>query len=108
MIWRFFYKQQSAAEHGTLYQLQNLLGRTNVTKPKNNFDDCEDFFISVIHSYILVATMLKFKMTSLDETPSDSIVTADAWLYEKSVRKKIIHDLCESVVDSFIKFSFHN
>ena len=24
------------------------------------------------------------------------------------MRKKIIHDLCESVVDSFIKFSFHN
>lgn len=51
VIWKYFFNTCSAREHGTLYQLKNLLNRTHVTKPKADFNVCDDFFD------ILVAAM---------------------------------------------------
>ena len=85
--------------------IRNYIGRTNVSKPKANFDECEDFFVLVVECYVLVAALMKFGMKSLEETPSNDVVPANLWLCDKDERKKIISGLSETVVDSFIDFS---
>ncbi len=44
LVWKYFYSSKSSNDHGTIYQLKNLINRTNVvTKPLKSFDACEDF-----------------------------------------------------------------
>ena len=39
LIFRYYYSTQSAGDHGSLYQLRNCIGRTNVVKkPLDNFN----------------------------------------------------------------------
>ena len=96
--------QPAASEHGTL----NVIGRTNVTNPKSRFDACEDFFVLVTESYILVSAMTKFQMKSLEESPNIDIVPENVWLCSKEERKQMINDLSEELVDSYVDFSFCN
>ncbi len=43
----------SSSDHGSLYQLRNVLGRTNVGKyPTKDFNACDDFFNTVITAHI--------------------------------------------------------
>ena len=45
-----------AADNGSLYQLRNILGRTNVGKdPTKDFNAYEDFFLEVISGHIIAA-----------------------------------------------------
>ena len=45
MFWKFLYSAKSPSEHGTLYQLRNVMNRRNVVKkPIDNFNACDDFF----------------------------------------------------------------
>ena len=61
----------AAILYGTLYQLRNLTGRTNVKrKPIDSFDPCEDFFLVAIEAHIVVAAMKMLKLTSVHGTPS--------------------------------------
>ena len=63
---------KSAAEHGTLYQLRNIMRRTNVvSKPIDRFDACDDFFCLVIEALVLHACMEKFEMQGLDGVPCE-------------------------------------
>uniref|UniRef100_A0A1X7VSK9 Uncharacterized protein n=1 Tax=Amphimedon queenslandica TaxID=400682 RepID=A0A1X7VSK9_AMPQE len=40
VIWKHFYSVKSVCKHGTLYQLRNLIGRTNVKiNPSKSFDE---------------------------------------------------------------------
>ena len=55
----------SVAEHGTLYQLRNVIRRNNVVKkPIDQFDACDEFFCLVVEALILNAF---FEMKSLDD-----------------------------------------
>ena len=47
-------------------------------------------------------------MKSLEDTPPIHIVPEDVWLHSKDDRKKIINELSEGVVDSFVDFSFNH
>ena len=50
---------KSATEKGTLYQLRNLLNRTNVVaNPSKDFNACDDFFQLIVRSHIVVAAFL--------------------------------------------------
>lgn len=75
-----------------------------MTNPKQRFDECEDFFILVVESYVLASSMLKFGMKSLEDTPSTDVVPEDVWLQSKDDRKKIINELSAELVDSFVDF----
>ena len=65
----------SASQYGTLYQLKNLTGRTNVKKkPIDSFDPCEDCFVLVTKAHVVAAAMELLKMTSLHDVPSTDFV----------------------------------
>ena len=69
MVWKIFFKTRSATEHGTLYQLKNLIKRCNVRmKPKSNFDACDNFLKTVITGYILALAMSLLGMETVDDT----------------------------------------
>ena len=71
MIWKHFLSTKSSAEHGTLYQLRNLLGRSNVvTDPTKDFNACEDFLLVVISGHIIAAAMKALGMKKMDDTPT--------------------------------------
>ena len=108
MIWKYFYSEKSAAEHGTLYQLRNLLNRCNVPKkPKKNFDACSDFFIEAVNNLLLVASLEILKMECLDDTPSaDILPNVDMlWTETKERRKEVIEEVCGNIIDKVVSFS---
>lgn len=62
--------QRSACEHGTMYQIKNLLGRSNVVMtPKNDMNSCKVFLILVLHSYITVAVIKVVELDKIDNWP---------------------------------------
>ena len=74
-----------------MFQNQNL-----------NFDEYEDFILLVIECYVLVAAILKFGMKSLEDTPTEDIVTHDiitvkhdVWMLENDERKQLFRQLLD-------------
>ena len=58
-IWKYFYNVKSAGEHGTLFQLRNLVQCTNVRNNlKSDFNVCGDFLITVVRGLIVSAAMI--------------------------------------------------
>jgi L1 cell adhesion molecule like protein len=105
VIWKHFLSTKSAAEHGTLYQLRNLLGRSNVvTDPTKDFNPCEDFFLVVISGHIIAAAM---KAQTMDDTPTaGALIGPDpdsVWMLEQEERKNAV---CSEVIDAYVDFSF--
>ena len=76
--------------------------------PSKDFDSCEDFFITVVHSLILCACLSEFEMNGLDESPAENLVSADAWLTCEDYRRSLINDLCNRVVEKSVKFQYVN
>ena len=75
VIWKYFYSTHSSGNHGTLHQLRNKVNRTNVvTKPSNDFNSCDDFFVLVVSCHIIAATLAMLKMKSVNDTPSEDIL----------------------------------
>lgn len=110
VIWIYFYSQRSAGEHGTLYQLRNLINRRNVVKnPEKNFNACDDFIQLVITSHILTAALEVLGMKSLSDTPSDAVIAdpSSVWMELDKRRKEILTSVCESIVDQHIHFAYH-
>ena len=71
--------KKSIAEHGTVLQIRNLIGRSNVVgKPKKDMNACKYFLILLLHSYITSAAMNVLEITSLEEWPSS--VPENIWL----------------------------
>ena len=106
MIWKQLYNENSPTEHGTLYQLLNLLHRRSVGKrPKKDVNACEDFFVLVVTTHVLAAAMKLLQMDSLEAVLSSSLVPSDLWL-QTSERQSGLRSVCRAVVDKFINFSF--
>ncbi len=98
---------KSTNQRGTLYQMRNLLGRTNVKKdPVKDFDSCEDFFITVVQSLVFSVCMKEFEMGQLHESPRETVVLGDAWLKSDDDRKKMILSICDRVISNSVKFRF--
>ena len=57
---------EAVSDHGSLYQLRNILGQTNVGKdPTNDFNACDDFFLAVISGHI-IAVFHELKLANFD------------------------------------------
>ena len=55
-MWSLFYKTTSSGEKGTLYQLRNLIHRTNVPlTPDKNMNAAEDFMLLILHTHVVAA-----------------------------------------------------
>lgn len=58
LIWKRLHSTKSSWDHGTLYQLRNLIQCRNVsTKPFSNFDAHDNFFNLVVTAHVLSAAM---------------------------------------------------
>lgn len=81
-----------------------------MTKPKNDFNACDDFFEIVITGHILAAPMETFSMKSLQDTPcSESLQSPETtWMESNLERQEKLKTLSMRVVHKFIKLSFHN
>ena len=103
-------KSSSAGEHGTMYQLRNLLARTNVNEnPQKDFNACDDFFQLIITSHILAASLEFLKMESLIDTPSEDVISdsPNIWMNSAEDRVKILTEVCDGIIDKFISFDFN-
>ena len=99
VIWKYFLSTESSGDYGTLYQLRNRLGRTNVVRyPDKNFNACDDFFSSVITGHVLTA----LKQLTLEEFD-----TEEMWLKTKEERKEMLLSIASQVVDKYVDFSYH-
>ena len=111
MIWKYFYSTNSHQEFGTLYQIRNLVNRSNVNSlPVKNFNSCDDFFRMFISASVLAATMEMLEMTSLSCTPSEKVLPdgASLWTKNKEERKSALDGLAKQVIDKFICFRYNN
>lgn len=85
--------------------------RSNVTKkPEKSFNACDDFLkLHVTTCYILTASLQTLGMTALTDTPSHEAMPdpMNLWAKTKEDRKKILTTVCESIVDQYISFKFH-
>ncbi len=100
MIWRYFVSTESSSDHGTLYQLRNLINRTNVvTDPTTNFNACDDFFITVISAHVIVA---------LNELSDKDFDPELDWMKSKEERRDLVLQLSKQIVDKFVDISYHS
>ena len=94
VIWKYFYKADSAREHTTLYQLRNLLKSNKlVTKPIANFNACDDIFELIITAHIVAAVFEVFNMSTLGDTPNVHVQTIPnpetVWMQSNEERDRI-------------------
>ena len=92
MIWSLFYSTSSSSEHGTLYQLRNLINRRNVVaKPMKDFNACDDFFITVLTGHIIAAAMKVLHIDSPSGIPEGALFNAgNLWMESKEERQSVI------------------
>ena len=111
VIWKYFYSTKSAAEHGTLYQLRNLINRTNVVAdPVKDFNACDDFVTLAVTCHVLTAALQVLGMNSLNDTPCLPLYQAEphnVWMLSDSERREILNSTTEKIVDCFIDFTFN-
>ena len=110
VAWKYFYSTTSAADHGTMYQLRNLIGRSNVSAdPVHKFNESDDFFRLIVTCYILVAAMELLQMKILEDVPSLSGVEKpqELWMETAEKRKSILSSLCGDIVDQYASFEFN-
>ena len=110
VIWKYYYNPKSSAEHGTLFQLRNVIHRTNVVKdPMKNYNACDDFFVLVIESHIVALAMNILGMTNADQAP-DSSILPDAhllWMQPDNFRTNVLKMLTLRIVDE-LSLNFNN
>lgn len=100
----------SSSQYGTLFQLRNLIGRTNVGgKPIDCFDPCEDFFALIVEAHIVAAAMKLLEMTTLNDVPSTKYVPQGevTWTQTDEERKTVIDKITTAIVDSFIFLDYN-
>ena len=109
VVWRYFYSVQFGGEHGTLYQLRNLIHRTNVVKkPEEDFNACNDFF-QLVMCHILTAALQVLGINSLTNTPSTGVISVphNVWMELSERQKFMLKNLCQRIVNQFVFFQFH-
>ena len=88
-----------AADHGSLYQLRNILGRTNVGKdPTRDFNAYEDFFLEVISGHIIAA---------FHELKTANFNPLLDWMKDDKQRKEILLKISTEIVEKFVNFSYN-
>lgn len=75
MVFDYLYKENSAGDLGTLYQLKARLNRKDVhAKVNKSYHGTESFFSTVVDSYVVYAAMEFFGMASPHAAPTLNMV----------------------------------
>jgi len=67
---------------------------------------CEDFFVLVVESHILVAAMPVFQMSTVDGEPSSSLFPEGSSELNSMQRHKILPLAVETVLDKLVDLQF--
>ena len=93
----------------TLYQLQNLVNRRNVSKNhSSDLSASEDFFLSVAEVHILSACMTTFDMNSVKDRPSERYFSLDSEQSDYMHRRRVLLDAVKIVIDRCVDFSIED
>ena len=78
------------------------------SKPIKDFNACDDFFMTVLTSHIIVAAMKYLHIKSQSDVPPDDIVphAQDQWMLSKEERKVLIDNISSNIVETFVDFQF--
>lgn len=93
-----------------MYQLRNLIGRSNVpTDPTKKYNECDDFFKLVIRCHVLVAAFKYLNMESLSDIPTISGVNnpQELWMALAPQRNTVLREIGEGIFDKFASFQFN-
>lgn len=103
VIWKRLYRATSGPDHGTLYQLRNLVQRRNIGKEtKKDFNAHHDFHNVVLMSYVLAADMEIFGMGSLEDELCDGLIPKDIDEMSKVEKKEVLQYIVSLIIDSYI------
>ncbi len=68
VAWKYYYSTTLGGEHGTMCQLRNLIGRSNISANcVHKFNESDDFFKLAV---TCATALQKLKMKALDDNPS--------------------------------------
>ena len=109
IVWKYYYSRKSSADHATLYQLRNVMHRTNVVSdPKNNYNACDDFYTLVIECHIIAVAMEILKMADTDHAPDSSDFPGlDTIWMELQEKSNLLEAITNRIVDS-LSLNFNN
>ena len=94
VIWKRLYTSYSLRDKGTLYQLKNVINRTNLkANPKDSANATHDFISLVTTCHILSASMQLMKMNELKDIPDSDLVDESTWMLPASERKAILSQI---------------
>lgn len=86
-----------------MYQLRNAINRRNVSEScKRDVNACEDFFQLVVTGHIVVAAMSFLGMSSVDDTPSQTVIPEDAWTLSDEERASLLLGVTKQIVDKYV------
>lgn len=84
------------------------MNRSNVTKsPKDNFNECEDFFFTVVRAHMVAASMQVLGMASLHEPPKN-YVFPDIHNLSPEQRQGILMTPARDIVSKFFNLGLHS
>lgn len=103
-VWARLYKTSSSSDCGTLYQLRNVINRRNVvSRPENDVNSCEEFFILIVKAYTIVAAMNVFGMSEITDFPVEEIFPT---LTKEEEKSSIIESAASVIVEEYVKLSY--
>ena len=77
-------------------------------EPKKNMNACEDFFLSVLKSHVVAATMEVLQMNRLDGNPSAKLIPENTWLESNEHRKSLLYNMTIKIVAKYNTICFHS
>lgn len=77
-------------------------------KPIDDYNACDDFFMTVLTSHILMAAMKFLHIESLDQIPPEDVISdaESVWMQSKQERKDLIESISCQIVEEFVTFQF--
>ena len=108
MIWAWLYKGKSLLEKGTLCNLRNVIDRRNISaKAADDFNACEDFFVTVVKCHIVVAAMQFFQMEAASDSPVHDLLVTDLWTKSEQERKEVLDKVTRSICLNYVDVLAH-
>ena len=109
MIWAWLYKSKSFLEKGTLCQLRNVIDRRNISaKAADDFNACDDFFVTVVQCHIVVAAMDLLQMKSVSDAPVHDLLDANLWTKSAEERKEALDVVTKDICLNYVDVLAHN
>ena len=109
MVWSWLYDTKSFLQEGTLCHLRNLIDRRNISATAaDDFNACEDFFVTVVHSHIVAATMDYLQMKTVKDTPIHPVLKEGIWLESDDERRDALDVISKEIVKNYVDILAHN